>query len=457
VTDPSLPGSRAFPWRIWLVLLLVGVILSALIPPLQSPDEADHLERAALLSQGVVLLQTPAGKSSGGQIDSGLAAYLNSYQYLWYHGDQKVTSKIKSAAEALRWSEHMVFRPAPGTGFYFPGIYLPQALGLATGRIFGLTIDVSYRLARLFVLLTIVTLLLLAFGMTAPSPFVLSLLILPMTLFQCASATIDGLSVALVILALSMTLKAVRSKSISGRSIIIWSLILFILLTSRIQVFSLIFVMPYVYFLTRNIRVLPAFLAVGVASVIWVLIALHHTVDLRVTLPGTSSVLAWSYLEHPGSLWKIFSATFSDADLTTFYQQSFIGILGWLDTYFQDGFYTAMLILLAGLAVLSVSLRRDRAWAWLSVGLIVSALVSTLLIFFLLLVTWTPAGANTIQGVQGRYFILPALMVAYALHDSAAAVNTTLYKRLALTLLVLMGFLVAFTLPNLLIQRYTMM
>ena len=34
---------------------------------------------------------------------------------------------------------------------------------------------------------------------------------------------------------------------------------------------------------------------------------------------------------------------------------------------------------------------------------------------FALLVTWTPYPASTIEGIQGRYFIVPALAAAYAL------------------------------------------
>jgi uncharacterized membrane protein len=41
--------------------------------------------------------------------------------------------------------------------------------------------------------------------------------------------------------------------------------------------------------------------------------------------------------------------------------------------------------------------------------------VSAILVFVAMLTTWTPAEASIIEGVQGRYFTVPALMVAYAL------------------------------------------
>ena len=44
-------------------------------------------------------------------------------------------------------------------------------------------------------------------------------------------------------------------------------------------------------------------------------------------------------------------------------------------------------------------------------------MLSALSVFLLLLVSWTPnpAHAQLIEGVQGRYFLVPALMVAMAL------------------------------------------
>lgn len=49
-----------------LLLVLACLILSSVIPPLMSPDEQDHIERAYLLGKGVFLLDQPEGMSSGG-------------------------------------------------------------------------------------------------------------------------------------------------------------------------------------------------------------------------------------------------------------------------------------------------------------------------------------------------------------------------------------------------------
>ena len=42
--------------------------------------------------------------------------------------------------------------------------------------------------------------------------------------------------------------------------------------------------------------------------------------------------------------------------------------------------------------------------------------------FLALLITWTPQPAHVIEGVQGRYFLIPAIMVAYAVAGSGPVV-----------------------------------
>lgn len=66
----------------WLILAILSIgyfFLSSVIPPLMSPDEPNHIERAYLLEKGVVVLDRKEGNSSGGYIDTGLLDYLGYY------------------------------------------------------------------------------------------------------------------------------------------------------------------------------------------------------------------------------------------------------------------------------------------------------------------------------------------------------------------------------------------
>ena len=156
----------------------------------------------------------------------------------------------------------------------------------------------------------------------------------------------------------------------------------------------------------------------------------------------------------------MFSATFSDANLMTFYNQSFIGVLGWLDTRFSAGIYTGLWAMLLTIGVLTVVPWRTRGMKGLGTLLIFIAVTSAFMVFLLLLLTWTPVKEVTIQGVQGRYFIPAALAIAYALNAAPPEltgtpfVASTLYQRLALIILALMALVIAYDLPQLLAERY---
>ena len=95
LTPSEYCSRRSWACLLWgfMAALLVGSVLSIVVPPLKSPDEADHVRRAYLFSQGYWLLESlscgdgegPAGafapckngkSMSGGRVDTGLGAYL---------------------------------------------------------------------------------------------------------------------------------------------------------------------------------------------------------------------------------------------------------------------------------------------------------------------------------------------------------------------------------------------
>src|SRR5690554_3338040 len=140
-TFPRLSKGR---YAVYVLLLLLGsAILSVLIPPLQSPDEREHLTRAYLLTQGEILLESQPGVGSGGNIDRGLHEYLQFY-FDKFLADRTAVVHKEDVEEAskFRWSTESVFTPT-GANVYFPLIYAPHALGLAVGEALDLSIDTS--------------------------------------------------------------------------------------------------------------------------------------------------------------------------------------------------------------------------------------------------------------------------------------------------------------------------
>ena len=421
----------------WGLALALAFGLAALIPPLQSPDEIGHLHRAYMISQGQLLLSPmPAqahseepppglgdfmaqvcrsGGSTGGMVDEALLRFGAAHLALVRDAGFRYSEQQRQALDQLAWSGSSRFCVAPGAGYYFPAVYAPQAAGLAIGRGLGLGVSHSYWLARGLTLLACLGILWLAFGRCTPNPLALALLLLPMTVFQLLSPTIDGLTTALSVLALSLFVQSAdRGRShTAGAS---WSLAacIFVLATSRTHLLPLLALPFFLCWRRRSPRDFWLGLATATGALAWTLFALHSSSDTRVLRAHTTAQLLAHYAADPLAYGRLVMASLADRELSSFYQQSFIGILGWLDTRLPAYAYPTLWsgLGLSALASFSLqSLRQDWSARLLLLAL---ALASAALVFLALLVTWTPHPAALVQGVQGRYFIVPALLVAYA-------------------------------------------
>ena len=460
-TSPSFQSTRTIGFRLLDVraqliacLIIVGTLLSAIIPPFQSPDEFDHVKRAYLLTRGHVVLVSPPNSSSGGYIDNGLLSYMDAFTHLPFQNRHTVDREDIEKAKQSTWQGTSSFSVAPGTGYYFPLVYLPQAVGLYIGEVLHLSVDLSYRLARLLALSLSLAMIFLAVRIYRTNFLTLALLALPMTVFQMVSATLDGTTTALAILCISLFMRGM-DKRLDYPRWMCWllPLSLLLLVTSRTHLLPML-AMPLVLFLVRRSRLHLLFFAVlSVLSLAWLYVAMRYTIDLRVTRAHTTGYLIGYYLARPGAFLSLIRATLMDGELRLYYQQTFVGILGWLDVRFQAWFYQLSILFCVLMAVLSVqwrTLRQD----WQARGCLLGfAALSSLLVFFLLLVTWTVHPATLILGVQGRYFLVPFILVAYALNGQDTGVSTR-RKVIALPALYLYLLVVSVVVPQVLVYRY---
>lgn len=426
---------------------------------MQSPDEHSHMARAYLVSSGTVLLQVHPRNSEGrvedaalaaylartgkdgrigGWVDRGLLTFMDAFTEIGTKAGQRISASEQIRIAQIKWEGSRGFALVPGTGYYLPVIYVPQAVGLALGQQLNLTVANSYRLARGCTLLACFALLWLACRLLAPNPWVIAIVLLPMSLFQLLSPTIDGLTTALAVLAISLFLKAADlGRKHSAASSWGLALCIFLLATSRTHLLPLL-VLPFYLAWRRQSRrdfYLGCWVTVGALG--WVLFALYSTNDPRIVRNHTTMELLSQYAIHPVAFFKVVFASLTDPGLFTFYQQSFIGVLGWLDTRLPGYFYPALWAGLALSALVSVSfstLRQDWSARLLLAAV---ALASVSLIFLALLVTWTPHPASVVQGVQGRYFVVPMILMGYVA-SGFATVQPPLRRGLAG--LVLAGF-----------------
>ena len=428
-------GHRVWQRATWVVaagLLLVALqVLARWVPPLQSPDELSHLIRVASLAEGEILATTEPGVSTGSHFDIALAALARVHIPVIQQRDPEVPADDVLAAHTQRWTGRMVYGEAPGSAIYLPLIYAPATLGLALGQALDLTVIDSYHLARLSSQAFCVAVLALAAWIWAPPLLAWALLLLPMSLFQMLSPVVDGPAHALTLLALSMLMRLRQDP----RAVWAWSTAacLLVLVTARLHLMPLL-VVPLWWAWHRpweagasapggseqtGWRPAKTLAWAGATSIagtlLWTAWAASTVVDTRVQREvGHGTVVAY-YLQHPQDLWAVFLRTFQDEHRPQFLLDSFIGNLGWLDTRMADEAYPTLWWGLAAMAVLS--LPWWGAWRGTLGDRLVLALCaagSSCIVFLLMLITWSPFPTQLIEGVQGRYFIAPAMVAAYA-------------------------------------------
>lgn len=220
----------------WIFVL--GILVSVVVPPFQSPDEFEHITRAYLLGKGNIVLTAPSGQSSGGMVDAGLVRYMEIFSPLPFKSERKLSGKEISEAQEIGWTGLKVFRPALGMAYYFPGIYAVHMLGLKFGEWLGLSVDTSYKLCRLFLLFSTCLILFYSFQLYRPPTVVLALLVIPMSLFQFASASLDGIATALAIFIISVCLNAQVKKEAFKSGLFYLAIAAWLLLaSSRLQLF----------------------------------------------------------------------------------------------------------------------------------------------------------------------------------------------------------------------------
>lgn len=407
-----------------IVLILVCVAaISRLIPPFQSPDENFHLLRADMIAHGQWLLKSEDGTNGreGGLVDTNFQKFASVMLSIAGPGSNKEpASELIAHAEKIRWSDQKAFEKAAGTGYYLPIIYAPHALGLYISRQLNLTMRSSYALSRGVVLLTSVALMGWALSLYTPNVVTLMLLMTPMTLFQLSSPTIDGLcsAMAMVVIGLWFHLSSTSQQSdnsqISSRELILYGLIL-ILCTARTNLLPLLLIPVLILYVNYTRQRLLAVMGLYIATLGWIAFSVLSTYDNRVVRQYSTVEILTRYITSPLEFLDLLFRTISDQDTRRFYRDSFFGILGWLDTPIPRQ-AVRVLAVAVGLTVLIMAvITRWRQAVVTRASLLFIGLASTVLIFFAMAVSWTTYPAQTILGIQGRYFLIPCLFMAAAL------------------------------------------
>lgn len=412
------------PENIYVILALIfGLFLVFLTPPLQTPDEHDHLNRAYQVAEGNIF-------QFHSTVPLSLIQLFNAFESMNFH------SYKKTSFHEIFNQTKVELNPHIRTEIFardFTLSYIPQALGMSVGRMLSRSpVELLY-MGRLFNLMFSIFLIYLAIRNMPVLKWTMFLLgLMPMTIFLCASLSKDAMLIGAAFLLFALFLKCAYGTGdhVSGKNLLLIFGLSF-LLTSGRPVYGIIVGLFFLIPISK-IGSWKKYVMVFTALVVTVLLAAQSTSVVnaikqkqqaaivagsgdntqyedfrregRVTFPENVSRDAQRrfILENPVQYGQILFNTLTYYG--HFYLESFVGILGWLNKPLPGWLITLYLFMLLITAILlgnqgiKISWRDKVVAAVLFVGGVV-------LIETGLYLTWTPVGQDYIEGVQGRYFI----------------------------------------------------
>lgn len=461
------------PEKVFLFLgIIYGVLILLITPPFQVPDEPNHFYRAYQIAEGRIV----AAKRPPPALDPDKMAErekaIQEMQALLAHGDTEKAFEhyyaLKDAAgiggflplslasttkafhqaglhEANKQKVQDIFLLLnlplqrnnrsflhfPNSALYSPVPYLPQALGIATGKIYDLSPLLLMYLGRFFNLLAWVILVYFSIKITPLGKWLLFLLaLMPMSIFQAASLSADSFTYGISFLCISVFLRNAFEKNGGVTINIITVFTISLLLSLSKQAYFLIpllfLLIPHekigtknrfyaLFFLLFLLNISAILLWTSVADIYQDIYVLYNSL-----IPDFSSKKQTLFIiSHPLEYCSIIFSTFIQNG--RLYLDSFVGQLGWSDTGMSEYFRISYIIMLFAAAFsegrksILISLKQR--------GIIVATvLLSILLVSTLAFIGWAPVGSKSI-GLQGRYFIPLSPLFFLLFHNRKFGLN----------------------------------
>jgi hypothetical protein len=405
--------SNALPvlYLAWAMPFLVA--LAWLMPPFQNPDEADHYLRAVQIARGEVFafrLARPTGESppnSGGHSDPGIVAANTPFSHLAFKPQQRVHKADYDTARLINFGKDDVIGFGD-TAIYPPFLYIPDILGiwfseLVSGKV--ITSLYLSRLANAVVALAISFLALVAARHTRSA--IAALAMLPMTSALYVSASQDALIISLCLLVVGIVDRVgTEQRPASVGELVVIGIAAALVGMAR-PPYAVTALLPLAIRQRSSLRELGTTLGISACMLVWVAFSMR---TVSVPMHGADAAVQFKHLLH--SPWAILPLAWHTMTRSGVgYLREFIGVLGWLDTPLPRWFLLAASAAL-GAGLLGVCASPSGPRPWLPV---LAVILGSAAIFGAQYLTWTRPLAPFVDGVQGRYFIPLAAVLALAL------------------------------------------
>ncbi|WP_426350478.1 DUF2142 domain-containing protein [Alloiococcus sp. CFN-8] len=402
-----------------LFSIIYGAFFLFFVPFSQTPDEPVHLFRAYEISTGK-LVSINNVEGVGNYLPKSLKEVLYQVEHynIAFHPENKVDyAGYKEAFSMDLEPEDTEFYDFGGSSVYVPIQYIPQSLGLLTGRLLGFSALGIIFLGKLFNLATWIFLIYSAIKLIPlGKELLLTISLFPIVLQQASSLSPDAMLMGISALFIALCVRAYKkpeTMAIRDKTILyIIAVAIVLIKIVYLPMLLLLFMIPNESFKnsrTKYFFAIGAIITAVVAAGGWLLYA---NSELTISVAPFPAVNTGKQIEFAIRNVLYYSEIVRDTlvDNFLFYVQSMIGVMGWLDLTLP---FTIILGYLCVVVLLSFFVETIEEGRY-KLLMIMSFALGAVLIFSSLYAGWTPVGKDTIDGVQGRYFIPMLLLLPLA-------------------------------------------
>lgn len=333
----------------------------------------------------------------------------------------------------------------------YPLMYVPQALGIAIGRVLSLDMIYIFYLGRLFNLLFFALLINLALRVIPKYHSILIFIaILPMSLQQAASYSYDGFIIGITALFVSLTLRAIhRTERIERREIIELAVASCLMAPAK-TVYTCLLLLLFLIPKKRFANFKKYILTIGLFFVLAVLTVLILQLSSIVKVASVGDTLNWEggvnysiseLLRNPMQLIKILTNTFR-THANWYIDTAFGSLLSGLSLSVNVVWIKVYQVLFVLFVVNNEGEDIVRgSWSKLLIAFASVAVIG--LVLLSMLVGWTSNFRPQIEGVQGRYFIPVLLPLVLSLRSKYVRLENNIHQYL-LAIAIFMSYVILF-------------
>ncbi|MFA5136673.1 MAG: DUF2142 domain-containing protein [Patescibacteria group bacterium] len=449
---------------IFIYVFILGLAFTFLVPPLQKPDEHAHFIRSLLLSQGKLYLTE---KDTSLLIEKKYRDFIHDphLNSIPYRREMKFDPVWYAQASSGSYEDAKQVKEQTWGQFMFPGsAYIPYAAGILFSTLLSQSVYITFFIGRFTMFLFAFLVMIYLYRKNTPAyrPILLYVYALPMFIHQITGYNYDAMQYIAGLSLFTLLINLFEKRRLTGHDLALLSVSFIVFLIMKMSfepMMLLLFLIPaknicakaLCYIKKTGLVILTILTGYMLAKLPFFLSATRYTYHP----PGINPARQMAYiLNHP----LRYLSTFIDStiDLFAFHAQGIIGIFGWLD--YSLPFWIYAVYGIAALVVLYVTIplidkRLTRKQIFLIFLSIFFSYFLTMTVFYL---NWKPVGSSSIDGTQGRYFIVFLPFVLYAV-SHMLNIKYRIPKSPGITghviFLVILGFTLA-TIVNTIQMRY---